>query len=73
MRLSLDTVVVDEAGWVPESATPMLLRLHPANLVLIGDHKQLQAFTALVDPPRNHCRSGRMLGSGWASAAGIRG
>lgn len=52
----MDTVIVDEAGCVPESATPMLLRLAPANLVLIGDHKQLQAFTALVDPPRNHCR-----------------
>ena len=58
VHLSLDTVVVDEAGCVPESATPMLLRLRPANLVLIGDHKQLQAFTALVDPPRNHCRCG---------------
>lgn len=58
VHLSLDTVVVDEAGCVPESATPMLLRLRPANLILIGDHKQLQAFTALVDPPRNHCRCG---------------
>lgn len=57
VRLNLDTVIVDEAGCVLESAVPMLLSLHPANLELIGDHLQLQAFTALVDPPRNHCRS----------------
>ena len=58
MHVDLDTVIVDEAGCVPESAIPMLLRLRPANLVLIGDHKQLQAFTSLVDPPGNHCRCG---------------
>jgi superfamily I DNA and/or RNA helicase len=60
VTLNLDTVLVDEAGCVPECAIPMLLRLRPSNLVLIGDHKQLQAFTSLVDPPRNHSRCAGM-------------
>ncbi|KAL4451648.1 hypothetical protein ABPG75_007310 [Micractinium tetrahymenae] len=57
VRLGLDSVIVDEAGCVLESAIPLLLHLHPANLVLVGDHKQLQAFSALFEPPPNHCRS----------------
>lgn len=55
-QLELDTVVVDEAGCVLEMAVPMLLRLHPSNLVLVGDHLQLQAYTDLKAPPANHCR-----------------
>ncbi len=56
MAVRLDTVIVDEAGCVLEYATPLLLRLHPSNLVMVGDHLQLEAFTHLVDPPQYHCR-----------------
>lgn len=67
-------MIVDEAGCVAETATPLLLRLHPSNLVLVGDHLQLPAFTALMDPPRNHCRwagkgEGRGQTKGWVRGA----
>ena len=53
---------VDEAGCVLECATPLLLRQRPSNLVLVGDHRQLQAFSHLMDPPRHHCRCGMVVG-----------
>ena len=61
IQLNLDSCIVDEAGCVLESAIPVLLRFNPNNLVLIGDHKQLQPFSA-VKPERNlvnmtQCRS----------------
>lgn len=34
-------MIVDECGCTSESATPMLLKLKPKNLVLVGDHRQL--------------------------------
>jgi hypothetical protein len=52
----IDTVIMDEAGCVAEMAMPVLIKLSPANLVLMGDHLQLPAFTDLRDPPPNHCR-----------------
>ncbi|KAL4439787.1 hypothetical protein ABPG75_002788 [Micractinium tetrahymenae] len=57
VRVSIDTVVVDEAGCVPEMALPTLIRLSPSQLVLIGDHLQLPAYTDLHKPPPNHTRS----------------
>ncbi|CAE7362521.1 SETX [Symbiodinium natans] len=48
-ELRVHTVVVDECGCTPESSTALLLRLQPANLVLVGDHKQLPP-TSLVQP-----------------------
>ncbi len=56
MDLALDTIIVDEAGCVQEMAVPMLLRLHPNNLILVGDHLQLGPFTHLASAPKNHCR-----------------
>lgn len=56
VRVDIDTVVVDEAGCVAEMALPTLIRLAPANLVLVGDHLQLPAYTDLVAPPPNHTR-----------------
>jgi hypothetical protein len=53
----IDTVIMDEAGCVAEMAMPVLIKLSPANLVLVGDHLQLPAFIDLRDPPPNHCRS----------------
>lgn len=44
--VEIDTVIVDEAGCVLESAMPVLLRWAPANLVLIGDHLQLAPYTS---------------------------
>eukprot|EP00913_Durusdinium_trenchii_P009880 g9273.t1 len=48
-QLHVHTVVVDECGCTPESSTALLLRLRPANLVLVGDHKQLPP-TSMVQP-----------------------
>ncbi|CAE7456355.1 unnamed protein product [Symbiodinium sp. CCMP2456] len=48
-ELRVHTVIVDECGCTPESSTALLLRLQPANLVLVGDHKQLPP-TSLVQP-----------------------
>lgn len=45
--LKLDTCIVDEAGCVLESCIPTLLAFSPKNLILIGDHKQLQPFSAI--------------------------
>ena len=58
--LKLDTCIVDEAGCVLEVSIPILLRFCPNNLLLIGDHKQLQPFSSVqVDQHRvtNHTRS----------------
>jgi hypothetical protein len=60
INLSLDTCIVDEAGCVMETAIPVLLGFHPKNLILIGDHQQLQPFSAIqVDKndETNHCQS----------------
>ncbi|PSC73604.1 putative ATP-dependent helicase -like [Micractinium conductrix] len=57
VTLHLDSVLIDEAGCVSEMALPTLICLAPSNLVLIGDPLQLPAYTDLVSPPHNHCRS----------------
>lgn len=49
MKLKLDTAIVDEAGCVLEPSIPVLLTWRPENLILIGDHLQLPAYTGL--PP----------------------
>lgn len=49
--LSIDTVIVDEAGCVLETAIPILLQWAPSNLVLIGDHLQLPPYTSLDNSP----------------------
>ena len=56
LQVDIDTVIVDEAGCVAEMAMPVLFKLSPTNLVLVGDHLQLPAFTDLHSPPLNHCR-----------------
>ena len=45
-RAPLATILVDEASSLPEHAIPLLLRLSPEHLVLVGDHKQLEPFSA---------------------------
>ncbi|KAL4859072.1 DNA-binding protein SMUBP-2 [Chlorella vulgaris] len=55
--VDIDTVIVDEAGCVAEMALPTLINLAPSNLVLVGDHLQLPAYTDCLDPPPNHIRS----------------
>jgi len=60
IQLCIDTCIVDEAGCVLECAIPMLLQFGPSNLILIGDHKQLQPFTTIQDQTllgSNHTRS----------------
>ena len=59
-NLEIDLCIVDEAGCVLETAIPILLRWSPANLVLVGDHKQLQPFSVLFSEPgkeTHHTRS----------------
>lgn len=58
--LKLDTCLVDEAGCVLELSIPILLRFCPKNMILIGDHKQLQPFSLVREDPNritNHMRS----------------
>ncbi|EFN53165.1 expressed protein [Chlorella variabilis] len=55
--VDVDTILMDEAGCVAEMAVPPLIKLAPANLVLVGDHLQLPAYSDLVSPPPNHVRS----------------
>jgi len=38
---TIHTVIVDEAGATSEVSMPLLLRLQPRNIVLVGDHFQL--------------------------------
>lgn len=54
--VDVDTILMDEAGCVAEMAVPPLIKLAPANLVLVGDHLQLPAYSDLVSPPPNHVR-----------------
>ena len=50
---TVTTAVVDEASKLPEWQVPALLAASPAlaNLVLVGDHKQLGPFTSVQDGP----------------------
>ena len=60
VKLNIDTCIVDEAGCVLESSIPILLRFQPNNLILIGDHKQLQPFSSIRSDPHkttHHARS----------------
>ena len=47
--LEVHTIIVDECGCTAESSTPMLLKLQPKNLILVGDHRQLPPCS-LVPP-----------------------
>ena len=49
------TVIIDEAGATAETAMPLLLRLQPNNMILVGDHFQL--------PPSSGASSANMKGS----------
>ncbi len=48
----IHTVILDEAGAVPEHRLPVLVALRPARLLLMGDHKQLPPFTAVPSVSR---------------------
>ena len=52
---NIRTAIVDEASLLPEYAVPRLLTLELDNLILVGDHKQLQPFT--------HDRGAKVCGS----------
>ena len=57
--LSIDTVILDEAGCVLETAIPVLLSLGTNNLTLVGDHNQLRPFSQVQEgnATMNHSRS----------------
>ena len=55
----LSTILVDEAASVPECCTPLLLRLKPNTLVLVGDHHQLAPFSQV--PPKKRPRQRSLL------------
>lgn len=40
----INTIIIDEAGYLTEMNLIPILRLNPNNLIFIGDHKQLQPF-----------------------------
>ena len=40
----IDTIIIDEAGYVTEMSILPLIILKPINIILIGDHKQLKPF-----------------------------
>ncbi|CAM9748570.1 unnamed protein product, partial [Ectocarpus sp. 12 AP-2014] len=58
-RVTLDTVIMDEATCVLETAVPVLLSLGIRNLTLVGDHNQLRPFSRVRDSSvcANHSRS----------------
>lgn len=43
-KKKIDTVILDEAGATTELNIPALIRLQPTNIIMIGDHKQLQGY-----------------------------
>ena len=48
LRERVSTIVIDEAGTVPESKLPLIAALKPKRIVAIGDHKQLSPFTHIA-------------------------
>jgi superfamily I DNA and/or RNA helicase len=42
---SIDTIIIDESGATTEMNLVSLFVIKPKNIILIGDHKQLSAFT----------------------------
>lgn len=66
--LTIDTVILDEAGCVLETAIPVLLSLGTKNLTLVGDHNQLRPFSNVREgkASMNHSRSlmERVINSG---------
>lgn len=63
---NIDTIILDEAGATTEMQLFPLIRLNPKNMILIGDHKQLSAFTqhgALDDICYNKSLLERMIDS----------
>lgn len=45
----INTIILDEAGATTELNIPSLIRLQPTNIIMIGDHKQLQGFCNIPD------------------------
>ena len=58
-QVTLDTVIMDEAACVLETAVPVLLSLGIKNLTLVGDHNQLRPFSHVRESAAcmNHSRS----------------
>ena len=56
---------VDECGCTTESSVALLMRMHPKNLIMVGDHKQLPP-TSLIPPKVNnpHCIMPEKIKSG---------
>ena len=50
-HLRIGTVILDEAGSVPEFRLPVLIALRPIRMILVGDLKQLPPFTSIKLPP----------------------
>ena len=48
----ISTVILDEAGAVPEHRLPVLIALRPIRLLLVGDHKQLPPYTECQEGPQ---------------------
>jgi hypothetical protein len=72
--LKLRTIIIDEAGTVPETKMPLLISLNPAGLrriVAIGDQNQLAPFTRLSNAPSGGRGGGRGQGENvcWAFAS----
>lgn len=59
VSIDIDTVILDEAGCVLETAIPVLLSLGTKNLTLVGDHNQLRPFSHVREgkASSNHSRS----------------
>eukprot|EP00047_Mylnosiga_fluctuans_P013963 m.34417 g.34417 ORF g.34417 m.34417 type:complete len:788 (-) comp5214_c0_seq1:140-2503(-) len=58
---TVHSVIVDEAGCMPEYAMPLLLNLRPECLLLIGDPDQLQPFTKVDDVISEELQHARSL------------
>lgn len=58
-QITIDTVIMDEAGCVLETAILVLLSLGTKDLTLVGDHHQLRPFSQAREggASRNHSRS----------------
>eukprot|EP01065_Artemidia_motanka_P000019 TRINITY_DN10004_c0_g4_i1.p1 TRINITY_DN10004_c0_g4~~TRINITY_DN10004_c0_g4_i1.p1 ORF type:complete len:1118 (+),score=324.98 TRINITY_DN10004_c0_g4_i1:352-3354(+) len=56
-ELSVDTVVIDECGCTSEASVAVLLGLRPQQLLLVGDHRQLPAFSLIPSGDTNHAQS----------------
>lgn len=60
---AIATVILDEAGTVPESKMPLLASLNPSRIISIGDQNQLSPFTRIQPPHHHHHSSGSSRGN----------